>query len=770
MRACSAGLCAGAQVFLLGAGAAIPLCGNSAWIAAAASVPAAAMAAAMARRRLSRGIASASSIASCFLLAASCFLCAAFACASLVVLGEQSLLPQARAIVIAVMTALFVTLCAAGGKGNTRLCFLLRGALPALLLLSAAVTMPMRDLSGVFPLLGRGGGRLLAAAAIMIAGAAPLAMLILPPEELRETDSAYAALPGAGFFAWRAAAGAACGCALLFILCAGNTPEALAGESVWGSRLLMIAGASAHQGIFDTLSILLITAASALYASQMILCCQSAILRAFPRSAKGRAALLIPAALLTAVLISLSALRFDYAFLFPFTAAPITLIALIGGRKNNKPACCRRHHRQTAVNLDALRSRPIPGGKIYITKGRTADMKKILLFAWMMLALLLLCGCGGQEIESGLFVLSLAVDPAPDGNLTVTVKALSGTKEANAAESSSGPSGSAASAQGGESPDAGLEAPEPGYIVLSATAKSCLRALSLLSATTPRTVNLSQLREIVLSQALAESGAALSILREIHAMYRANGEAVVVVTPDDAGDFIRRQRAILGVRLSQYLEVLFDHFGQMDTIPPRARLAEVISDMESGTADALAVYAAGNTFKNTLTLPGAADTDRLPGHLPRTAPAENEYLGSALFSGGQMTGVLTGEETGLLCLMMGEARRRIAFIGDAQYKTNLPTRVTRTIDRETGALTVIIRMNLTHIAGNENAMASSIAADIEQRCVSVLRKLQSAGCDAAGFGRIAVRSAMDEDAWRSMDWQTRYKTAPVRASARVKVL
>ena len=59
-----------------------------------------------------------------------------------------------------------------------------------------------------------------------------------------------------------------------------------------------------------------------------------------------------------------------------------------------------------------------------------------------MLALLLLClslllgGCaGGQEIESCLFVLSMAVDPAQDGNLTVTVKALSGTQEAGGGKS-----------------------------------------------------------------------------------------------------------------------------------------------------------------------------------------------------------------------------------------------------------------------------------------------------------------------------------------------
>ena len=132
--------------------------------------------------------------------------------------------------------------------------------------------------------------------------------------------------------------------------------------------------------------------------------------------------------------------------------------------------------------------------------------------------------------------------------------------------------------------------------------------------------------------------------------------------------------------------------------------------MESDTIDAAAVYAAGNTFDSTLVLSGSADLDRLPGHLPRTSPAENEYLGAALFSGPRMVSTLTGEETGLLCLMMGKAQRRTTFIGSAQYRTNLPTRVRRTIDGD-GALHVRITMNLTRTAGETQQSAQEIAAD-----------------------------------------------------------
>ena len=384
----------------------------------------------------------------------------------------------------------------------------------------------------------------------------------------------------------------------------------------------------------------------------------------------------------------------------------------------------------------------------------------------LLLPLLLLSGCtGGQEIESSLFVIAMAVDAAPEGNLTITVKALSGSQESADSNSSSGRSESSGESDSGEN----LEQTEAGYIVLSATAPSCLRALGLLGATTPRTVNLSQLREIVVSQTLAETDATLSILRQIHAIYRANDEAVVVVTPDNAGDFIRRQRAVLGLRLSKYLEVLFEHYEQLDIIPPNPNLSAIIAAMESSAADAAAVYAAGNDFENTLLLQGESDLDRLPGHLPRTAPAPNEYMGAALFSGPRMTGTLTGSEVSLLCLMTGKASTRISVMDGAQYKTRLQSHARRSIDPD-GTLFVSLRLTLTLSAGEQQRTGEEIAAEIAQDCVNVLQKLQAASCDAVGFGKIRIRAFPDIPAWESLNWPAHYETLPVRVTADVKIL
>lgn len=393
-------------------------------------------------------------------------------------------------------------------------------------------------------------------------------------------------------------------------------------------------------------------------------------------------------------------------------------------------------------------------------------MRRVRLAAWLCCALALLCGCsGGQEIEDCLFVIAMAVDPAEDGNLTVTVKALSGTQEDAPPQTRMRGEQEPSGAQGAD------EQTEPGYVVMSATAKSCLKALDLLGATTPRTVNLSQLQEVVLARPLAQTDAALSVLREIHALFEANAGAVVVVTPDNAGDFIRRQYAMFGVRLSQYLQVLFDHFEKLGTIPPDANLSAVIAAMESGTRDAATVYAAANDFGSTLLLGEEDVTDRLPGHLPRTSPARNEYLGSAVFSGARMVGTLTGDETTMLRLLSGKAVATSFVLDEAMLQVKRRARIKRTLTEEGGlpVLGASVSMHLLISAGSLTRTDAEIAAQIERSAAALIEKLQGMGSDALGYGELAVRRSVDIPAWERAGWRQAYASAQVRAAVKVKI-
>ena len=303
MQADSAALSTGAQVYLLGAGIAVPLAGNSAWIASLAAIPAAALLAALARKRaMHTGL----SRAGLCLAALSGFLLSAFSSAALVLLAQQALLPQARAIHIAALTAVFITFCAACGRGEVRLCFFMRYALPLILFFSACLQLPPGGLAGVFPILGRGAKPLAAAAGVMAASAAPAAIILL--QALSEDsckEDCY--LPRSSFFAVRTALGAAAGCAMLFLLCAGNGSQALLGQRLFGAQLLMLSS-GAHQGLFDTAVILSLTAICMLHAARMMLCAADAMRSAFPAIQTGTGLWILPGAALAAVLIAFASL------------------------------------------------------------------------------------------------------------------------------------------------------------------------------------------------------------------------------------------------------------------------------------------------------------------------------------------------------------------------------------------------------------------------------------------------------------------------------
>lgn len=340
VRACTAGLCTGAQVFLLGTGAAMPLALNGAWIASLCALPAAALVALCGRRAcaaprrdgpLSRAL--------FLLLGATLLLCAVFALASLVNLAGETLLVQARAAWIAAYALAACALCACfGGTGVGRLCFSLRWMMPLLLGLAALAQREAR-IEGLFPLLGTGGRPLLAACACMLGASAPALLLMLPPPELREAGEAARAcpVPGAGFFVVRVLAGAAVGVLLLFAASVCTTYEAIEASGEWGVRLHIVADTQAHEGVTQTLLTVLELTATELLAAATLSAAEQAIVRALPAAGRHRAGLAALVLLLAAALSAMTVNGFVWAlYAAPLLFAPALVLALCHGRLGDR--------------------------------------------------------------------------------------------------------------------------------------------------------------------------------------------------------------------------------------------------------------------------------------------------------------------------------------------------------------------------------------------------------------------------------------------------
>lgn len=305
VRTCAAAMAVGAQVFLFGAGAVMPLCLNAAWLAALAALPAAALAAAVCRRALMRGGLNrpVTAVRALHVLLCVSFLaCAVFAIISLVNLAEQSLLPQTRAAHSVAMTLLAVCLCAlSGGAGAPRAAFLLRFALPVVLAALCVHSIPAGNMSGLFPLLGAGAGPLAFGTLCMTGAAFPALMLLYPPPEIEASgvQDWRMDVPDAGFFIRRLMTGAAAGAALLLMLILGGTYEGAVQSGAWGERLMLIGGRRPREGIAQTgltlaqMLAILFLAVNMLLGAQQALGCAFARLRGFAGLALCMIALLL---------------------------------------------------------------------------------------------------------------------------------------------------------------------------------------------------------------------------------------------------------------------------------------------------------------------------------------------------------------------------------------------------------------------------------------------------------------------------------------------
>lgn len=335
-RAFAAGLFVGTQTFVLGALVAQPIALSSAWIAASAVLPAAAAAVACCRRAAVAYARPGTHRVRLTLLSLLLLSCSALSAVALVSLAEQSLLPQARVSWNAAVTLIAVVLCALSG-GVSRLCYALRWALPALIAVLTAVSMPMTSAAGLFPILGAGAFPLGIAAMGMLAAAAPALMLLLPPPALAEAgeDAQRCPPPGTGFFLARVLPGALFGVLLLLAVSACNTYESI--SAVPGMRLRIVCSGHPRGGLPQTALTALQLLCMLLLASGMLASSGQALVHAWPRLGTAHLALVPPALLLSGAMLLLTAFGPTPALLAaPFMTLPALPLLLKPGNTRAK--------------------------------------------------------------------------------------------------------------------------------------------------------------------------------------------------------------------------------------------------------------------------------------------------------------------------------------------------------------------------------------------------------------------------------------------------
>lgn len=380
-------------------------------------------------------------------------------------------------------------------------------------------------------------------------------------------------------------------------------------------------------------------------------------------------------------------------------------------------------------------------------------MKKAVFLLLLTGCVLLLSGCMSRHVEEQLLVIILGVDETEEGKVTLIAKVPSNTTQEE------GGSSREEASKGGN---------QLGYLTIYATGHQFADTLELLLATTPRSLNFSQVREIVISKKMAESPGFAPLLLQLYTLPRMHTQAMVVICEGETKGFIEEQKPYVGARLSRYIEVSIINYAGKGFVP-KTTLAQAVQEMGFGWQDPLLMLGA---------LPGKDEgppkegnvLDVAAGELHSTSVNAVKLFGAAATDGEKVSGTLTGYEVALLNLIRGQAQS-LSLSDEHGFSLPLYVRTPATLTVKEGnpfLLSVDFLCEVHYTSGyapDEEKIRQQLQTDIGM----TIRKLQKMRCDALGFGGQWIRRYLTVNDWEKTDWRDQYEQAQVQVNVQLRL-
>lgn len=408
---------------------------------------------------------------------------------------------------------------------------------------------------------------------------------------------------------------------------------------------------------------------------------------------------------------------------------------------------------------------------------RSAHARMRYLCFAVLIALGLFAFPGSTEIDAQVFAINIGIDRLTNGMVRVTVQMPSG--EADGPSGSSPQQGSDSQSGGGgedtQEPQAKQlekahaiqqQSRQSGYLISTADGINFADAISILTATLPRLLNMSQVKQVVFSEAFAcdaEFAPLVESLINANEFYNA---AELVVCEGSAEEFIREQNLILGARLSKAQDAAaYAH--KLVGFVPSAHMADIYYAMHSGYGDGAAALCATNLFQALASSNALSSGTVYAGQVARTGANLNEYMGSALFGDSGMVGRLTGHETQLMNILRGTLSEMLYMDGQRTSELRQQARPRVTIDTSGSAPRISIYVELQMIPHLRSLSAEEVRARMTDELLALIVKCQALGVEPFGFGKVAVRSFPTFEAWNGYHWRDRFAQADIGLDVKV---
>lgn len=285
-------------------------------------------------------------------------------------------------------------------------------------------------------------------------------------------------------------------------------------------------------------------------------------------------------------------------------------------------------------------------------------LRKALTGCVLAIAFTSVSGCYDRvELEEQAFLISLGIDQAPKELIKLTARVAVPSKL-------SGTSGGGGGGSGGGSNDS-----ESGTPLVSASGRTILEAISNMNTGIERTINLTHLSAVTFGDAAARKGL-LPYLRTLVRYREFRRTLFVFVAKGELGDVFRKDKPVLETSITRTIEDWHES-SERTGYAPSIQLHRFLGSLGTPNEDPVLPVLSVNQQVGKENPKEGGDPSHLrarslsltPGGVDRAGANPVECIGTAVFRGDKLVGILDGNESRYLQILTGSLRRAVISIG-----------------------------------------------------------------------------------------------------------
>ena len=395
------------------------------------------------------------------------------------------------------------------------------------------------------------------------------------------------------------------------------------------------------------------------------------------------------------------------------------------------------------------------------------------LVAILVICNVFLLGCNGShEPDSLVYIVAIGFDKAKEpGEIEISFQ-MSVPRTGSSSEGGSGET-------------------KKNAIVITIKAVTLAEAYNMLDSAIAYTPTLSHTKMLVFSEELAREGLQ-DVMGPIMRFRQYRGSMHIAIVKGSASDFFKSNQPAFDITLSKYYEIMMESYPE-SAYYLDSSLHTFYMRLKSWSGQAYATMVGvnpttGNGAPADGKVPGGKAETYIAGDMPRQGGNKAEFMGTAIFRGDKMVGILDNDETRMLNILLGtfnkgflsvvdplDPKRSVnAFLSLEQgpsIKTHIENgipylQVQIKLEGEISAIPSGIHYEKEEYL---SLLEEQVSQVITERMEKMLRHTQAAGSDVASFGFYFRPYFLTRPEFNDFNWNDRYSEAQIEVHVKTNL-